>query len=135
MAGAMPDAVREKWDLAVKGKPRDRAAVINACVPKDVSYGDVLKVNPEKLSRIAHMFKEQKTIVKLSGRTWTSLAQEWGHGDESKGGEAIARALKRGDLKEKDGLYFDRSQIMSWEQKKGTTWETWDDCKKEDYSC
>ena len=39
MPSALPEDVKEHWEQATK--PKEKAAIINAVIPKDVQYNDI----------------------------------------------------------------------------------------------
>ena len=123
LPGALPRAIKEQYDLAAKQKPSARAAIINAVIPKTAKYSDQLAVDPQTMQKFQTIFSEHKNLAAMNGTTWTDLALEWGRGDEDKGGECIQRALQRGDLVEKDGLYFRKTRRITMETGRSTKHE------------
>ena len=105
MPGALPAEVVQKYNEC--STPGQKAVVVNAMVPKTATYRD--EVDPSKLDLrvFRKVFHHQQAIKKMTGVTYTELQQKWG--GEEKGSAAIQRALDRGDVAEKGGLFYLRT--------------------------
>ena len=58
-------------------------------------------------------FREKSLRSDLKGVTWTELRSDLGKGNLAAGETAINEGLNRGDIVQKQGLYFMKSQLMS----------------------
>ena len=107
LPGSLPDEVREQFDKA--SKPAEKAAVINAVVPRDVKYKDQFDVSTMNFEKFAKAFRSKTSAHETMGSTRSELEMKWGHGDWKKGSEAIDRALAKKELILQNGLLYSRS--------------------------
>ena len=77
----LPAEVEEQWKLAKAGKPKDRARVINACVPRDVTYSSHFDVRDMIINTSNKYFKRSTCDKTKEGKSRTELEVMWGFGD------------------------------------------------------
>ena len=111
MPGSLPAEVKQKWDEVQKQSPKLRNAMVNALVPKSVTYADSLNVQESTLQRFIDTFVEHQHSWHCTGQTYSDLQNEWG-GDEL-GARRIQDALDRGDRVWHEGMLYKRSHNMT----------------------
>ena len=113
LPGSLPAPVQEAWEQAAKGRPGDRAAIINATVPRDVSYKDTFKTSDLDLKRFTKVFRKAESSHKAEGIGRTEMEAMWGHGDQARGEQLVELALSRGELFLKNNLSYKRSHQVT----------------------
>ena len=107
---SLPRELIEKWEEAKNKTPKERNAIVNLCTDKGCSYSDSVKIDKDKVKQFITTTSRNSTTSRAHGVTYSDLQNEWG-GDET-GARRIAMALDRGDLIEKKGMLFRKSQMI-----------------------
>ena len=105
--------IRSDWALAVeKGKPADRARVINATIDRKVTYANTFSAKKLDLKKYNKLTASANSKHSAHGRTRTAMGVAWGHGDLARGAAAVNLGLQRGHLQERNGLIFEVSHTI-----------------------
>ena len=107
----LPSKVQEQW-TALKGSSapgiaKERAAFVNALVPKNVGYGSLVDFSEDsKVDKICKLFRTKKGITEENLEDQTAIECRLGGGDMDRGAKNLQIGLSRGHIIQvRDGVY------------------------------
>ena len=107
----------------MKAKPKHRAAVINATIPRGTGYGDVFSLAGMDIQKFHRRSTTTLNGATQMGKTKTELEVMWGFGDLDKGAAAVKLGLSRGHIQEKDGLLYVQNREITVNDQKEISFE------------
>ena len=110
-SGALPTEVAETWSCLktsiAPGIAKERAAFVNALVPKDVGYGSLIDFNADaEIKKIRKLFRTKKGITEEHLEDRTAIECRLGGGDMARGARNLEVGLQRGhNIEVRNGVF------------------------------